>query len=135
MIQDDAVSRQRWFGFRFLNLTLHATHIFVIGFSVTGWIFPATRLANLVLILMILASWYVLGPLLGKPSAYGYCLITDLQWRLRRRLGFDVPSWGYMKFLIDAITKRQVDEGLIDRMTALALFMSLFATIVTIWAF
>lgn len=131
MVPNSAASGQGEFGLKILNLALHGTHLFVIVFSVTGWIFPVTRLTNLILILMILTSWYVIGPILGKPLAYGYCLITDLQWRLRRRMGLEVPPWGYIKFLLDAIAKRNFDEGTVNRMTVLALFMSFFASIIT----
>jgi hypothetical protein len=128
---NETVTNHGGFGLKILNFALHVTHLFVIGFSVIGWMFPATRLANLVLLLMILVSWYGFGPFFGKRSAYGYCVITDLQWRLRRRMGLEVPPWGYMKYLIDAVAGRQVDAGLIDRITVFAFFISLAASTIT----
>jgi len=114
-----------------LNYALHAAHLSVIGFSVTGWMFPATQPANLILLLLVLGSWYGLGPLLGKCSTDGYCVITDIHWRVRRHIGIDAPSWGYMKYLVDGISGRKVDEELIDRITALVFFSSLTASIFT----
>ena len=62
---------------------LHLLHLAVMFFCVTGWIFPETRPANLVLIILIAISWFGLG----KFHGYGYCLITGIQWKIKARLG------------------------------------------------
>jgi len=112
-----------------LNIVLHGVHLVIIIFSVVGWIFATTRIANLILLLAILFSWYVLGPLMGKHTIYGYCLVTDLQWQLKKKLGHHVPEWGYMKYLADRITGRSVNEVIVDRVTVGVFFFSLIATV------
>jgi len=64
-----------------LNLVLHGLHLVLIGFSLVGWMFCETRLLNLVALLLILFSWYGLGPILYKGTPWGYCVITDIQSR------------------------------------------------------
>jgi len=122
-------------GLEAFNILGHASHLFVILFSVLGWMWCETRIANLVLLLAVLFSWYALGPLLGKKGEYGYCVITDLQWQLRRRIGLEAPPWGYMKFLADRLSGRTGDQGLdpelIERATAAAFFASLLASVTT----
>ena len=126
-------------GLEALNILGHAAHLFVILFSVLGWMWCGTRIANLILLLAVLLSWYGLGPLFGKKGGYGYCLITDLQWRLRRRMGLEAPPWGYMKYLADRLSGRTGDQGLdpdlIERATVVAFFASLLASVATtvIW--
>jgi len=118
-----------------LNFLGHVVHLFTIFFSILGWVWCETRVANLILLLAVLLSWYGLGRLLGKKGEYGYCLITDLQWQLRRRMGLEAPPWGYMKFLVDRLTGRAGDRGLdpdlIERVTAVVFFGCLVASVAT----
>ncbi len=113
-----------------LNIFLHVVHLGVIVFSMVGWMFVSTRLATLILLLAILTSWYVLGPILGKGGVYGYCLVTDIQWRLKKKLGHNVPASGYIKYLIDTLTGGNVDDILVDRVTAAVFFFSCGACII-----
>ena len=118
-------------GLRAMNMALHAVHLFVIGFSVVGWMFDKTRLANLVLLALILFSWYGLGPLMGQSGTYGYCVITDLQWSLRRRLGLEAPPGGYMTYLGDRLTGHDVNALLVDRITAAVFLLCLIGSAAT----
>lgn len=62
---------------------LYAAHIVVMVFIVVGWIFPVTRLANFILIVLTLLSWFGLG----LRHHLGYCLLTGMQSKIRQRLG------------------------------------------------
>lgn len=112
------------------NAALHAAHLTVIFFSTFGWLFCQTRLETLVLQIAIAFSWYGLGPILGK--GYGYCLITDQQWQIKKMLGQEPPPWGYMKFLINELTQRDVETGRIDRATVGVFLFSIAASVVFI---
>jgi hypothetical protein len=59
-----------------------------------------TRPLHYVLSLLILFSWYGLGIFYG----FGYCLITDIQWKIKRRLGQMPSTEYYIKYMIDKIT-------------------------------
>ena len=127
MEQDTLITQHRLIG-EFCNIVLHCIHLFIIIFSITGWMYEPTRGANFILLLAILISWYILGPLFGKSAIYGYCLVTDLQWKLKKKLGHEVPPWGYMKYLVDHISGRNIDENLVDKVTAFVFFISLAAS-------
>ncbi|MCF6188462.1 MAG: DUF2784 family protein [Desulfobulbaceae bacterium] len=120
----------RRLGGEILNFFLHLIHLAVVGFSLTGWISAATRPAHLLLLLSTLVYWYGFGPVLRKKGWYGHCLITDFQWALKKRLGHTVPAWGYIKYLADRVSGRDIDERLVDRVTQWVFFSSLAASAV-----
>ena len=114
-----------------LNLVLHGLHLVLIGFSLLGWMFCETRLWNLVALLLILFSWYGLGPLLGKANAWGYCVITDIQWRVRSELGLESRSGGYVKYLADNLLGGDFDETRLDIFSVATIFSCFFASVAT----
>ena len=75
------------------NIALHGLHLAIVAGAGIGWMFCETRLATLALQVAIALSWVVIGPLVGKP--FGYCLVTDLQWRVRRGIGLAERPGGY----------------------------------------
>ena len=50
------------------------------------------------------------------------------QWELKKKLGQQVPSGGYIKFLADRITGRDTDEQFIDQVTKKVFFFCLGAS-------
>lgn len=112
---------------RILNFFLHAMHLAIVLGVAIGWLFCETRLATLVLQAAILFSWFALGPLSGNRM--GFCLVTDIQWRLRRRLGLPERAGGYVKHLLDMVTGRDLDAALVDKWTMRAFFACLAANL------
>ena len=98
-----------------LNFVLHAIHQILIVFSLVGWIFCETRMLNLIVLLLILFSWYGLGTILRKGDLWGYCVITDIQWQIRKELGLDRRSGGYVKYLADSLLGGDFDETRADK--------------------
>ena len=93
-----------------LDVLFTLLHIIIILFNLFGWIFPITRKAHFVCILLTAISWFVLGIWYG----WGYCFITDWQWDIKRRLGeTGLPNsfTAYManKLWGDAITTETID--------------------------
>ena len=121
----------RRFVLQALNLSLHGIHQFLIVFSLVGWLFCETRMLNLVGLALILISWYGLGPLLGKGDAWGYCLVTDIQWGVRRELGLDSRSGGYVKYLADHLLGGDFDETRMDKLVAALFLICIFASVTT----
>lgn len=99
------------------NLALHIAHIALILLVFAGWWFCETRLWSVLLIAATFVSWYGLKPFFAKDSAYGYCIITDVQWRLRKRLGLPAPEDGYMKYLIDFCIPGSFADDVIQTVT------------------
>jgi len=114
-----------------LNFALHGLHQVLIVFSVVGWMFCETRISNLIVLLVILFSWYGLGPLLKKGDIWGYCLITDIQWGIRKELGLNSRNGGYIKYLADNLLSQHFDETRIDIWGASVFFACIFASITT----
>ena len=85
-------------------------HSLLILFIVLGWIWRRTRLANLVINVFTLGSWFGLGYWYG----WGYCPCTHWHWVVRQRLGHaDMPR-SYIKFLIDTPTGLDVSAYWVD---------------------
>ena len=111
-----------------LNALMHLLHILIIVFSLTGWLFDRARGIHLLLLLVTLAYWYLIGPVLRKKGWFGHCLITDLQWELKKRLGHDVPTAGYIQYLADRLSGHDTDVQLVDRATLLTVLFCLAAS-------
>ena len=111
------------------NVLSHCLHLSVITFSVIGWAFPETRALHLVLCGLVLFSWFILGPMIGKP---GYCFLTGIQHWLWKRRG-EPTQVNYMCFLYHWLTRRTPTERQaerIDRGTQAVLYLSTFLSLV-----
>jgi len=114
-----------------LNFVLHGFHQILIVFSLVGWIFCETRVLNLIVLMLILFSWYGLGPILRKGNAWGYCFITDIQWLVRKKLGLDSRSGGYVKYLADNLLGGDFDETRADKWAVAIIFACTLASLTT----
>jgi hypothetical protein len=106
---------------RLANIGMHAMHVLLILFTIFGWVFPQTRGFHLVSCLLILASWFLLGPLIGRP---GYCLFTGVQhWIWAKQGRKDPPS--YMAYLYQrfiGVLPGEGTEKAIERITQAVLY-------------
>jgi len=114
-----------------LNLVLHGLHQIIIVFALLGWMFCESRMLNLIVLMVILFSWYGLGPILSKANAWGYCFITDIQWRVRKELGLESRSGGYVKYLADNLLGRDFDKTRVDKWCNAIIFTCTFASVAT----
>jgi hypothetical protein len=104
--------------YRIASLLFHMMHSSIVIFSVTGWMFTATRPYHIVIQSIIFVSWYVLG-LWYYP---GYCISTDYHFRILRKLGVDPGSQSYIKYLIDTLTPFRFEEKRLDRVIVVSFF-------------
>ncbi len=86
-----------------IGVVSHVLHVLVIAFTVSAWAFPATRDLHLLLCGLILASWFIVGPLLGKP---GFCVLTGVQHWVWRKTGMPRRE-NYMSYLFQQLTRRE----------------------------
>lgn len=98
-----------------LDIFLSFVHLALIGFNLFGWIWPRTRKAHLVTILLTAASWFILGIWFG----IGYCPITDWQWEVKEKLGETNLPNSFIKYFADKITGKYIKGSLIDKMTVI----------------
>lgn len=104
--------------------SLYLAHLALTVFAGVGWMLPASRLLNWYVIVLIFASWFGLGLRFG----FTYCLLTDLQSRVRRHLGSKQPMKSFVKDLLDRITKRDLNPAYVEIGTQLAFYLSAAAS-------
>ena len=113
--------------YAFLDKFFFVFHSSLILFILFGWLWKKTRLANLILILLVAFSWFILGIWYG----YGYCPCTDWHWQVRAELGiYDMPS-SYTKFLVDSLTGWNVSPKWVDVFTLVLLVAAFGASLYT----
>ncbi|OGW35042.1 MAG: hypothetical protein A2X58_06265 [Nitrospirae bacterium GWC2_56_14] len=101
-----------------LNFLFHVLHMTIILFFLFGWLVKETRQLHYLLTLLILFSWYGLGIFYG----FGYCLITDIQWRIKRHLGQTPSTEYYIKYMLDKITGLDTRANFVNRLTTYTYF-------------
>lgn len=79
-----------------MSFLFHILHLTVIAANLTGWMFPRTRRAHLLLVTMTLFSWVVPGFRYGL----GYCFVTDWHWQVLEAEGVtDLPA-SYISYIL-----------------------------------
>src|SRR5688572_16825139 len=100
----------------FLDYLLTITHLLIVGFNLFGWIWPRTRRAHLIVVLLTAASWFVLGIWYGM----GYCPVTDWQWEVKTKLGETNLPGSFIKYYADKVAGKDFDAGTIDLITGIS---------------
>jgi len=103
---------------------LYALHLVSTSFIVFGWIPSATRTINFYLIVLTFVSW--LG--LGLKQGFGYCFFTDLQSKIRRRLGREEIDSFILDFL-ERLTGRSLNPSSVELATQVVFYLSALASI------
>lgn len=101
-----------WLHFADIFFTL--VHLIIIGFNLTGWIWPPLRKLHFYCVLLTASSWLILGIWFGL----GYCPVTDWQWQVKAKLGEQNLPNSFIKYLADKLTGRSIDASLVDFITA-----------------
>jgi hypothetical protein len=83
-----------------LNILFLTFHTGLIVFNVFGWLSQRTRKWNLITQCLTLASWVGMGAYYG----WGYCLCTDIHWKIRAQMGITGEPNTYIGFLIQKVT-------------------------------
>ena len=105
---------------------LFAFHAVLVLFNCTGWIWRRTRGLHLATLGATAASWFLLGIWFGP----GYCLCTDLHWRVRVALGQQITERTYIQYLVARLTGWRPDADLASNVTA-GVFVAV--SILSIW--
>ena len=111
---------------QFVDLLLTITHLLIVGFNLFGWIWPATRKAHFVCVVLTAGSWFILGIWFGM----GYCPVTDWQWQIKAQLGqTNLPS-SFIKYIADIVSGTNVSTQLVNTATlvgfAIAAMLSVY---------
>ena len=95
---------------RALDIFFFVFHTGLVIFVVVGWAFRRTRLAHLVVVVLVGVSWFGLGLWYG----IGYCPSTEWHWQVRERLGYGNMPNSYLKFLFDQLTGLDANSKAVD---------------------
>lgn len=114
---------------RFANAALHALHVGTVVFTLIGWIWPQTRPYHLIVCGLTLASWFVLGPLIGQP---GHCFLTGFQHRIWGRMG-NPNRPNYMSYLAERLTGQPPNARRVELATQTGLYLCTLLSLVLFW--
>lgn len=109
------------FIYHFLDIFFMILHPAIIIFNLFGWLWKKTRLANLILLLLTGASWFILGIFYGL----GYCPFTQWHWEVLHHLGKHHLPHSYIKYLVLRLTGISFNDKLVDTATAICFFLAL----------
>ena len=110
---------------KFFDILLTIAHLALIGFNLFGWMWIKTRKAHLVTVSLTAFCWFVLGIWFG----WGYCPITDWQWKVKERLGeINLPG-SFIKYYADKISGKNIDPSIVDTVTLVSFLLVIILTI------
>ena len=101
------------------NLLLHAIHLLIINFALFGWIIPQFRVWHVALCIGIAISWFVIGPISGKP---GMCIVTEVQACIWRRMKAKHAETGYVPYLLQKVTGKKFADKSVDIFTQVTFY-------------
>jgi len=96
-----------------LDIFLYALHVLVILVNAFLWIWKRTRKIHLVVILLTAFSWFVMGIWYG----WGYCVLTDWEWDVKRRLGETNLPNSFIHYLVNDSLGLEISVQLLDGLT------------------
>src|SRR5690242_10333380 len=108
------------------DIALTLVHLIIIGFNLFGWIFPATRRAHFICVILTAFCWFVLGIWFG----WGYCPVTDWQWHIKEKLGETNLPGSFITYYANKITGKQFSDAFIDIIT---LVLFLLAAVISVY--
>ena len=112
-----------------MNILFHLVHLGIIFFFLFGWLWQKTLTAHFILSILILLSWCGLGLLYG----FGYCLVTDIQWKIKKRMGDEPSTEYYIKYMLDKMTGLNTNPNTVNAITTYTFFIILvFSTALVI---
>jgi len=113
--------------YRLADIAFVVFHSSLILFNLFGWIWKKTRLANLIVIIITFASWFLLGLIVGVP---GYCPLTDWHFNILEKLGHTNLPTSYIKYLADRLTGLDFSQKLVDDVTLWGLVTAFVVSLV-----
>ena len=100
-------------------------HLFIILFTLLGWIWHRTRKLHFILVCATLSSWFILGIWFG----IGYCPVTDWQWQVKESLGEQNLPASFIKYFADKISGRNIDAEVVDFFTGIGFLFAIIAAV------
>jgi hypothetical protein len=112
-------------GLLFLDAFFWVFHTALILFNVLGWIPLRTRRWNLITLGLTAFSWLVMGLWKGV----GYCVCTDLHFRVREALGIHDSASSYLQLMVFRFTGYWPQTALVNKVAGIVFAVSVVASI------
>lgn len=100
-------------------------HTALIGFNVFGWMWPKVRRWNLICLGLTAASWLLMGIWKG----IGYCVCTDLHFRVREALGIQDGASSYLQLMTFKVTGWWPSTDLVNLVAGIVFAVSIVASV------
>lgn len=114
----------RLFLWHLLDGFLTVIHLAVVLILVFGWLWPPLREFHRWMVLVTCISWFGIGAFCG----WGYCALTDWQWRVKKRLGIAPAYPAFIPFILEKIGIRWAPQK-IDKLSFAVFIVVLIITI------
>ncbi len=111
--------------YKFLDIFFLVFHLMLVLFVLFGWIWRKTRRWNLIVIMLTLASWFLLGIKYG----IGYCPLTDWHFQVLRKMGETGMPSSYISYLVVRFTSYMPSQNIVDTLTFLGAMAALIASL------
>ena len=109
----------------FADYFLAVFHVGLTLFNLIGWASVTTRRIHMVTLLLTLCSWLLMGIWKGM----GYCLVTDVHWEIKRRLGQHVYTGSCIKYYLDMWTGADFTIATVNVATTIAMVALVVITV------
>ena len=106
-----------------IDVLFFVFHTGLILFNLAGWAWPQTRRLHFLCIAATLFSWVVMGAFYG----FGYCLCTDWQFEIRRRLGLPIFGHTYLQLIAQVFLGINLSQSASDLLAGGGLLFILVA--------
>lgn len=100
-------------------------HTGFVLFSITGFLFPRLRKANLVALLLTALSWFGLGLRYGL----GFCPLTEWHWQVLQALGERSLPRSYIQYLLQRLLGLSLSAGTVDILVGATFGLSLILSV------
>jgi hypothetical protein len=108
-----------------LNVFFFLFHTCLVVFNVAGWAWKRTRLWNLYSLGLTAFSWFLMGIWYGT----GYCVCTDLHFRVRETLGIHDNADNYLQLLARHVLGLDPSPAMVRQIAGLVFGLCLVASI------
>ncbi|MEM9325364.1 MAG: DUF2784 family protein [Bacteroidota bacterium] len=112
-----------------LDILLFVVHFAVMMFIVLGWASAKTRKYHLIVLGATLVSWFVMGYWKG----WGYCVLTDWEWDIKRELGEQNLPPSYTGYIFNRILGLNLSNITVDWITGLGLLFGVIMGVYVNW--
>lgn len=114
---------------KLLDLFFFFFHTGLILFNLLGWCHPLTRRWHLLTLSLTLVSWIGMGAWYG----WGYCICTDMHWRVLRELGENGLPYSYITYLVERISGFSPSARTSDIAAVLGVLLPLLLSLYLEW--